>query len=141
MYFMQACYISGCTLTLILLEPKVISLCHQYRAKPACTSMQSDRLYQLQVLTLKMIMDSPKNGRRNILFKKFNKLRVKSFHIHLCLQRFSQYCSIYTIHVVVKKEKLIVRSAISKITLEIKQEHLNVNDLTCFVCIQSIQVI
>ena len=28
--------------TLILLEPKEISLCHQYRARPACISVQSD---------------------------------------------------------------------------------------------------
>ena len=27
-------------LALILLEPKVISLCHQYRTRLACTSMQ-----------------------------------------------------------------------------------------------------
>ena len=30
-------------LTLILPTPKVISLCHRYRAKPACTSVQSDQ--------------------------------------------------------------------------------------------------
>ena len=30
-------------LNLILLEPKVIRLCHQYRARLACTSMQSDQ--------------------------------------------------------------------------------------------------
>jgi hypothetical protein len=29
-------------LTLTLLKWKVIGLCHQYRARPACTSMQSD---------------------------------------------------------------------------------------------------
>jgi hypothetical protein len=29
-------------LTFNLLEPKVIGLCHQYRARPACTSVQSD---------------------------------------------------------------------------------------------------
>ena len=51
----------------ILLELKVISLCHQYRARPACTSVQSDQaLYcsillpdQLKVLiliSLKMIL-------------------------------------------------------------------------------------
>ena len=43
-------------LTLILLEPKVISLCHQYTARPACTSVKSDHtLYcltdQLHVIT------------------------------------------------------------------------------------------
>ena len=30
-------------LALILLKPNVISLCHQYRARPGCTSMQSDQ--------------------------------------------------------------------------------------------------
>ena len=30
-------------LTLILLEPKVISLCHLYRTRPACSSVQSDQ--------------------------------------------------------------------------------------------------
>ena len=28
-------------LTLILLKPKVINFCHEYRARPVCTSMQS----------------------------------------------------------------------------------------------------
>ena len=32
-------------LTLILLETKVTSLCHQYRARPACTFLQSDQVY------------------------------------------------------------------------------------------------
>ena len=31
------------SLSLTLLEPKVISLCHQYRARAACTSTQSDQ--------------------------------------------------------------------------------------------------
>ena len=31
-------------LTLVLLEPKVISLCHMYRARPACISVQSDQV-------------------------------------------------------------------------------------------------
>ena len=30
-------------LTLILPTPKVISFCHQYRARPACTCLQSDQ--------------------------------------------------------------------------------------------------
>ena len=30
-------------LTLTLLELKMTSLCHQYRAKPACISLQSDQ--------------------------------------------------------------------------------------------------
>ena len=56
-------------LNLILLEPKVISVCHQYSARPVCTSMQSDqtlycRLTNFQVLiliSLKIIMDGSKN--------------------------------------------------------------------------------
>ena len=31
-------------LTFILREPKVISLCHQYITRPACTSVQSDQV-------------------------------------------------------------------------------------------------
>ena len=41
------------------LEPKVISLCHLYIARPACVTMQSELANQLQVLiliSLKMIM-------------------------------------------------------------------------------------
>ena len=55
-------------LTLILLEPKMFNLCHQYRAKPTCTSVQSDlALYcwmaNYKLVSLKMTMDSSKNGR------------------------------------------------------------------------------
>ena len=32
-----------CMLTLCLPTPKVISLCHQYRVRPVCTSVQSDQ--------------------------------------------------------------------------------------------------
>ena len=44
-------------LTLILPESKMIGLCHQYRARPDSTSVQSDQtqcswLAQIQVLTL-----------------------------------------------------------------------------------------
>ena len=76
-------------LSLILLEPKVISLCHQYRAMPVCTSMQHDQaLYilladQLEVLilvSLKVIMDSAKNRWWINDFKKFRRLRVKMKH-------------------------------------------------------------
>ena len=31
------------TIVTLILEAKVISLCHQYRARPACTSVQSDQ--------------------------------------------------------------------------------------------------
>ena len=75
------------SLTLILLEPKVISVCQQYRARPACTSVQSDLvLYRwmsnFQASSFlnipKMIKDSSsKNGRWIIPFKRFGRLRVK----------------------------------------------------------------
>ena len=56
-------------LTLILLELIVVGLCHQYRARPACTSVQSDQvLYcwltnfqNLILISLKMLMESVKN--------------------------------------------------------------------------------
>ena len=64
-------------LTLTLLEPKVISLCHQNRARPASTSMQSNQalywycwLYNEQVFFLK-------KWRWTSPFKKFSRLRVK----------------------------------------------------------------
>ena len=71
-------------LTLISLKPKVINLCHQYRARPTCTSMQSDQaLYSVNwpssnshFDTSKMKMYSAKNGRWIIQFKKFGRLRV-----------------------------------------------------------------
>ena len=72
-------------LTLILLKPKVISLCHHYTARPACTSVQSDQtlywwLTNLKVFTwkslLKMIMDRSKNGKWIIPFKELSRLRV-----------------------------------------------------------------
>ena len=34
---------AGGLLTLILPTPKMIVLCHQHRARPACTSVQSDQ--------------------------------------------------------------------------------------------------
>ena len=50
-------------LTLILPEPKVIRLGHQYRARPVCISVQSDQILYCwltnQVL-IKIIMDSSK---------------------------------------------------------------------------------
>ena len=70
-------------LTLILLEPKAISLCHQYSARPACTFVQSDQAlycylttFQVLVLiSLKMIMGSSKNGRWIIPFNKFSRFK------------------------------------------------------------------
>ena len=55
-------------LTLILPTPKVISLCYQCRARPGCTSVQSDQaiytVYILLVDLLKVfILISLKNGK------------------------------------------------------------------------------
>ena len=58
-------------LTLILLELKVVSLCHQYRVRPACTSVQSnqalhmlaDQLHVLILIPLKLIIEGSKTGR------------------------------------------------------------------------------
>ena len=51
-------------LTLILLTPKVTSLCHHYRARPARTSMQSDQaLYcWLTNFFTSLHLDIPENG-------------------------------------------------------------------------------
>ena len=51
----------------ILLELKVISFCHQYRARLACTSVQSDQALYCCLF--------PKIGRWFIPFKKFSRLR------------------------------------------------------------------
>ena len=71
-------------LTLNLLKLKEISFCHLYRASPASTSVQSDQaLYcwlinsQVILISLKMIIDSSKNGRWIIPLKKFSRERVK----------------------------------------------------------------
>ena len=56
-------------LTLILLELKVISLYHQYKARPDCTSMQSDQaLYTVGMATTNSHFDkdSSKNGRWSV---------------------------------------------------------------------------
>ena len=85
-----------CMLTLILLTPKVNSLCHQYRARLACTPVQSDRLYTVSWPTFSFHLDFPKsdNGKfqnigRIIPFKKFGMVRVKK----LCVssRRLSYY--------------------------------------------------
>ena len=86
-------------LTLILPKPKLVILFHQYRARPACTSSQSyqalywwltgNEILLLQVLiliSLKMVMESSKNGRWIIPFKEFSRIRVKftsSFCYHV----------------------------------------------------------
>ena len=74
-------------LTLILLELKVISLCHQHRARPACTAGQSDQtLYYWLLWTSNSYLGIPKidngqfrNGRWIIPCKKFSRLRVKPY--------------------------------------------------------------
>ena len=47
------------SLTLFLLKPKVISLCHQYRARPACTYCSLTRLYTVGWTSFHL--DIPKN--------------------------------------------------------------------------------
>ena len=63
-------------LTLILLKPKVISLCHQHRIRPVSTSLHSDqaplladKLKVLIIASLKMIMGSSKNEKQIIPIK------------------------------------------------------------------------
>ena len=63
-------------LTLILLELKVISLRHLYRARPACTSCSLTRFYTVGWPTLNSHRGISKNVRWIILFKKFSRLRV-----------------------------------------------------------------
>ena len=66
------------------------NFCNQYRARPACTSIQSDQgsillADQLQVLilgSLKMIIENSKNRRWIISFKKFSRLWVKHILIY-----------------------------------------------------------
>ena len=83
--FKTSLFVLQILLTLIPLEPKVISLSHQYRARPACISVQSDQaVYCSPTLSShndirKMKMDSSKNEQKwNIQFKKFSSLRVNS---------------------------------------------------------------
>ena len=59
------------SLTLILPELRIIRLCHHYRARPACTSLQSDqcsltRLYTVGGQTLSFNLDFPKNDNGEI---------------------------------------------------------------------------
>ena len=46
-------------LNLSLLEIKLISLCHQYRARPACISMQSDQALYRWLTNFKFHLDIP----------------------------------------------------------------------------------
>ena len=82
---MQASYYS--LLTLILLEQKVISLCHQHRNQANIIYMQISIVWpgsillagQLQVIiliSLKMIMNISENGKLIIPFMKFSRLNV-----------------------------------------------------------------
>ena len=76
------------SLTLLLMESNVISLCHGYRARPAWTSMQSDQaLYCWQtifkfliLISLKIVIDSSYNGRWIISFNIFSWWRVKQIN-------------------------------------------------------------
>ena len=57
------------------------SLCHQYRARPACTSVQSDQTlycWLINFKSLKMIMESAEKWRWISPFKKFSMKRVKT---------------------------------------------------------------
>ena len=52
-------------LTLILPEPKVIILCHQYRVGSACTSVQSDQaLYCLQTNKFYILISPPQKKKK-----------------------------------------------------------------------------
>ena len=48
-------------LTLNLLEQKMISLCHHYRARSACTSVQSDQALNSWLTNFMLHFDTPKN--------------------------------------------------------------------------------
>ena len=68
-------------LTLTLLVPKMINICHQYRARPTCTFVQSDKVLCIILLAdyldvPKMIMESSK--RWIIPFKKFGMVSVNT---------------------------------------------------------------
>ena len=51
-------------LILILLEPKIISLCHQYRARPACISVPSDQAFFVSCPSSSFHLDIPKYDNR-----------------------------------------------------------------------------
>ena len=50
-----------CLLTLNQPKPKVISLCHQYKARPACTSVQSDQALCCWLTNFKCSSGYPQN--------------------------------------------------------------------------------
>ena len=67
-------------LNLNLLDQNLINFSHHYRARSACTSVQSDQILYCWLTNfkfLKMIMESSKNGRWIIWLKKISRLRVK----------------------------------------------------------------
>ena len=62
---------------------KEISLCHRYRARPVCTSMQFDHAgFILVTDQLQILSDIPKNdkctGRRTSPFTNFSRLNVQN---------------------------------------------------------------
>ena len=77
------------SLTCTLLDPKVISLHHQYRARPALFHIRAVwpgsilLTEQLQILILispKLIKNSSKNVRWTSIFKKYSRLRFNELH-------------------------------------------------------------
>ena len=80
-------------LTLILPTAKVISLCHQNRARSACTSVQSDQALSTSSFYLNIPKNIPKNDNGQCQkckmdyspFKKFGMVRVNTDKDHyLC---------------------------------------------------------
>ena len=85
-------------LTRILLKPKAICLCHQYRTRSVCASCSLTRLYTVGWPTLsfhldipKIIMDSSKNRGWIIPFMKFSRVRVNSYFIDFKAKREINY--------------------------------------------------
>ena len=62
------------SLTLSMLEPKVIGLCHQSRARHYMVAGQHKILISISP---ELIMNSSKNGRWNSTFEKFSRAGVK----------------------------------------------------------------
>ena len=82
---------------LILLEPKVISLCHHHRARPPCTSMQSEQALYCWLTKFTFIyIDIPKNDNGQIKkmankFQKFIRLMIK-----LCINIHEVVCFFFS---------------------------------------------